>query len=109
MEVQVLSKERGACLEARRVRELRLGHLAVVQRAVSDRAARRADREAAAVELVARAVPVLGRLVHDLRVAPTELNSAELNSTELNQLNSINLFSSVLRAPSRKYRGLSRA
>lgn len=54
------------CLEAGSVRELRLDHLAVVQRAVTDGAARRPDREPAAVELVARAVPVLGGLVHDL-------------------------------------------
>ena len=46
--------------------EVGLRALRVVKRPVSDGAPRRAEGEAAAVEQVAAAVPVLRSLVHDL-------------------------------------------
>mmetsp|Transcript_70287 Transcript_70287/g.186938 ORF Transcript_70287/g.186938 Transcript_70287/m.186938 type:complete len:300 (-) Transcript_70287:78-977(-) len=53
-------------LEAGRVRKIGLRRLRVVVAAVADGARRRADGETADVELAARAVPELGRLVADL-------------------------------------------
>lgn len=46
--------------------EVSLGRLRVVEGAVAHRAVGRAEREAADVELVAAAVTVLGRFVHNL-------------------------------------------
>ena len=53
-------------LDPGRVREVRLRRLRVIVAAVPDRAARRSNRDLAALELAAGSVPHLGGLVHDL-------------------------------------------
>lgn len=65
LQVQV-QLQRTAHFQSRRVREVALRRLRMVVPTVPHGAARGADREAAAVELVARAIPKLCRLIHDL-------------------------------------------
>ena len=54
-------------LETRRVREVGLRTLRVVEGAVADGAPRRPEGEAAAVEEIPAPVAVFGRLIHYLR------------------------------------------
>lgn len=63
---EINTRGRGPHLQPRRVREVALRRLRVVVPPVPHGAAGGADGEPAAVELVARAVAELGRLVYDL-------------------------------------------
>ena len=53
--------------QSRRVTKIGFGRLRMIETAVSDGAVRRANCEAANVELIARAIAILGRFVDDLR------------------------------------------